>query len=594
MGLPKALKAHAEGKLVEAEAQYQRAFEQNVPNSVLYQNYGALLNKIGKTQQAEAVFIRGLDIHPNNPAILQNYANLLRKIKPATSLDLYLKLLPIICADEKKYSLKLYRQITSDVVDVLYYLGLRVWPYAVLREVIRSSGINVPILKNLILVHQDLAKNNNAHFLSELDASMLKQILSNDCTVTEQIALYFALAFHNHTQSDNDTALSFYNRAMDIFSNSYQLIDSDDQEEARSLVTENCWNFACVKLTLGDFDGWRLFDHGLRAPALGTQKWQRALVKPFTNQEIPLWRGESLINKNILLLDEQAVGDTMMFLTLIPSLVDKVSTIGLYLSKRLPPIYQRTFSDLIDQGKLKIFSKQDLISRELKFEDFHFQSAIGSICQYMGSTFRDLRAKPLQLLANKDLTLEIRRKYRSNPTKGFSEPPMLVGVSWRGGGRADRIKMKSPPLDLFQKLFQAKYNIRFVSLQYGDTASQCKSWSDSGFDIVHDPEINPLKDMDTWLAQVDACDAVISVANTTIHGAGGLNKPTYCLLSLKSDWRWFVDRNITRSYWYPSGGIARQSCDGGWQEATSLVCQWLASSCPMLMDVSSCKLSLVL
>ena len=28
--------------------------------------------------------------------------------------------------------------------------------------------------------------------------------------------------------------------------------------------------------------------------------------------------------------------------------------------------------------------------------------------------------------------------------------------------------------------------------------------------------------MDKWLSQVDAMDYVISVANTTIHGAGGL------------------------------------------------------------------------
>ena len=56
--------------------------------------------------------------------------------------------------------------------------------------------------------------------------------------------------------------------------------------------------------------------------------------------------------------------------------------------------------------------------------------------------------------------------------------------------------------------------------------------------VFIDHEINALKDMDRWLAQVDACDAVLSVANTTIHGSGGLGKPTICLLSQDSDWRW--------------------------------------------------------
>ena len=41
--------------------------------------------------------------------------------------------------------------------------------------------------------------------------------------------------------------------------------------------------------------------------------------------------------------------------------------------------------------------------------------------------------------------------------------------------------------------------------------------------------------MDFWLDQVQAVDFVISIANTTIHGAGGLGKPTFCLLSTFAD-----------------------------------------------------------
>ena len=49
-------------------------------------------------------------------------------------------------------------------------------------------------------------------------------------------------------------------------------------------------------------------------------------------------------------------------------------------------------------------------------------------------------------------------------------------------------------------------------------------------DFIDDEEIQATKDMELWLDQVNACDAVISIANTTIHGAGGLKKPTYVLL----------------------------------------------------------------
>ena len=81
--------------------------------------------------------------------------------------------------------------------------------------------------------------------------------------------------------------------------------------------------------------------------------------------------------------------------------------------------------------------------------------------------------------------------------------------------------------------------------------------------------------MDTWLSQVSLCDAVISVANTTIHGAGGLNIPTMCLLSRHADWRWFDDSRVNRSYWYPSVSIARQSSTNSWDKAFEMTTEWV-------------------
>ena len=56
--------------------------------------------------------------------------------------------------------------------------------------------------------------------------------------------------------------------------------------------------------------------------------------------------------------------------------------------------------------------------------------------------------------------------------------------------------------------------------------------------IIHDETVDPIKDMYSWLSQVAAMDFVISIANTTVHGSGGLGVPTMCLVSTNSDWRW--------------------------------------------------------
>ena len=102
----------------------------------------------------------------------------------------------------------------------------------------------------------------------------------------------------------------------------------------------------------------------------------------FSHLELPLWRGSNLQGSRLLLLEEQAVGDTMMFLSLFPTLADEASHIGVVLSSRLKPIYERSFSDLIRRGQVSIWSHEDVSVGRLRAKDFDFQSPVSSICQY--------------------------------------------------------------------------------------------------------------------------------------------------------------------------------------------------------------------
>ena len=112
---------------------------------------------------------------------------------------------------------------------------------------------------------------------------------------------------------------------------------------------------------MGDFKrGWELFDFGLRTPADGKQKWQRALLKPFSNNILQVWDGKHSLQSRILLLEEQAVGDVMMFLTMLPSILEKFASVGIFLTPRLKSIYKRSFRSYISSGKLSLYTKSDL------------------------------------------------------------------------------------------------------------------------------------------------------------------------------------------------------------------------------------------
>ena len=97
------------------------------------------------------------------------------------------------------------------------------------------------------------------------------------------------------------------------------------------------------------------------------------------------------------------------------------------------------------------------------------------------------------------------------------------------------------------------------------------------YQLIHDDSVDPLKDMDHWLSLVESTDYVISIANTTIHGAAGLNKPTSVLLNKNADWRWIEPSVYSKSYWYPDVVTHYQKDNGDWSDAIISAKNWLNS-----------------
>ena len=81
--------------------------------------------------------------------------------------------------------------------------------------------------------------------------------------------------------------------------------------------------------------------------------------------------------------------------------------------------------------------------------------------------------------------------------------------------------------------------------------------------------------MDGWLNQVAAMDAVISIANTTVHVQVALSTHTMPRKPA-SDWRW-IDPNVYKGcYWYPSVDAYYQE-NGSWESALNEAPNWLKS-----------------
>lgn len=581
MGLQLALKAHAKKDLVVAASHYQQALDQKEYKSILFQNYGALLRELGKVESSQKVYKLGLKLYPQNFEILRNYANLLKDIDPLSALEKYFQLLHRRILDHRK---ELNENDFLSIIEVLHALDKHSWAYEIcfyaIAEIGLSPGLSVQCLK-IFSYFQDLPNVKSTRPL--LQALFTANI--SGLSAAKQSEYFYSLSWMHFQDNDLPLALDFLFKARKIVENASEL----SKDEISKSITVNdltSWNAATILLNNQNFKlGWQLFEHGLRVAAKGPQGWQRAMPKPFTNVQLTLWRGESLSTKSLLLLEEQAVGDVMQFLTLLPTLLSEARHVGLLLNKRLVPVYERSLKAEIESGNVSIWSFADVRLSKLLPNMFDFQSPIGSICQYRFLHPKLYSPRSPMLITNNSLSSLLRNKYLQSSSHSSSKKK-VIGISWRGGGNSSRIKQKSIDVKLFSTLIQGFEDIQFVSLQYGDVVSDISYFAKQGIEVIHDLEFNPIKSLDKWLIQVASCDAVISVANTTIHGAGGLAVPTMCLLSESNDWRWLADLAVDQSYWYPSVGIVRENSEQGWDGAFSKVRLWLDAGCPISWSCS--------
>lgn len=577
-----AIHYHKEGNIPEALKHYQEAFNKGASYPVLFQNFGSLLRQQGDLDNAIIVFKRGIKLHPNNASILYNFANLYQAEKPFKAILMYRKVIQIKLSEDQRD--KQFQQSFISLASTLRSTGLRYAAANLSKRCLEVLGPTPSVLLQLLQSVGELSSGSSSTNPQSLSEFLFATI--NECTDTlepdEQIELHIALAGLKADYFDLAQSIHFCEKGIKLVEefniSSFEPKLLSRIEELSAVLK---WNYSNLLLKSKDLSrGWTLFDYGLRVAAPGKQKWQRALFKPFNFLEVPIWRGESLSGKRLLVLEEQAVGDIMMFLTLIKSLLPEIGESGhlsIALGSRLYPIYRRSFSTEISKGLISILQKKDFFSEQVSSHKFDCQIPLGSICQYRFSRISDYPSNNLdsefQLISNNTL----RNHLRSISCDSSS---FLVGVSWRGGGSKGSMQQKSVDIDTFGSLLQKFPHINFVDLQYGDTSAVIGKWKSQGINIVSHNNINPLQNMDDWLAAVASCDAVLSVANTTIHGAGGLGKPTLCLLSNNPDWRWFIDPEVTKSYWYRSVKIARQSDDGSWLDAFKLAEQWLSAGCP--------------
>ncbi len=314
------------------------------------------------------------------------------------------------------------------------------------------------------------------------------------------------------------------------------------------------YNLGFILLSLGRFEeGWAEMAWRLKRPIMADEYKFPA----------PPCAGRDIAGQKVLVWTETGLGDEILIASMVPDAIAAAKEVVLLCSERLVPLMRRSFPqarvELRPQGPVE---QRKPLPAAATARDIACQMSLSDLGAAFRRSFSDFPARPSFLKADTARRDALRKRY----TAARPGAP-LIGLSWSSRHNFEYGWLKSVALADWAPILQTP-GAAFVNLQYGDwTDTLADIRARTGVDILQDPDVDPLKDMDAFAAQVAAMDLVISVSNTTVHVAGALGVPTWVMLPEGRGrlWYWFNGR--TDSPWYSAVRLlARDGMDEteGW------------------------------
>jgi tetratricopeptide (TPR) repeat protein len=263
----------------------------------------------------------------------------------------------------------------------------------------------------------------------------------------------------------------------------------------------------------------------------------------------PAWNGSDLAEQTILVHGEQGVGDEIFFASCVPEVLAVAGRCLVECDPRLVSLFARSFP------LAEVFARP-LSNDEVEAARVTVQCPAGSLPRFLRRSVADFPKRLRYLAACPNLRRQWSRRFAE---LGHG---LKIGISWRGGGQAIQHRRRSTDLALWKPVF-AVPGVKFVDLQYGSTPAERQTAADAlNAPLHHWDDVDPLKDLDGFAAQLAELDLVISVDNATVHMAGALGVPVWNLLPYAPTWRWMLGTDQTP--WYPSMRLVRQVAFGDW------------------------------
>ena len=295
-------------------------------------------------------------------------------------------------------------------------------------------------------------------------------------------------------------------------------------------------NRGMAYLSVGRFEeGWAGFEWRWRANGRPQQP---------PGVSAPLWRGEDLNSRHILVWAEQGLGDTIQFCRYLPLLAERGAKVTFLAPTKLVRLLRALSGDAT------------IVSGIPKDESFDFHCPLLGLPFRFGTKLGSIPTEIPYLSAEEERIAPWKRR--------LGEGGFAIGIAWQGNAERRVDRERSIPLAAFLPLITMP-GVRVISLQkQGGIDQIAKLPGGAHVETLGDAfDSGPDAFLDS-AAVMTSLDLIISSDTSIAHLAGALGRPTWVALKRTPDWRWLQDE--VTSPWYPTMRLFRQNNCGDWTD----------------------------
>ena len=317
-------------------------------------------------------------------------------------------------------------------------------------------------------------------------------------------------------------------------------------QHARAIDPANTvapFNLAVAYLLAGDLQqGWPAYE----------SRWNfEHLAGTLPQYDRPRWRGEDIKGKQLLLIGEQGLGDSIQFARYALAVANMGVDVAL----------------VVPQGLVRLLRNPQALRYTLAPQEelpaFDYWSPIMSLPGTFGQTLENFTSVLHYVAAPVD-SREIWRQ-RLGPKQR-----LRIGISWSGRRDTWINRHKSVPVEHIRDLILRHPQHQWINLQVEALDTEIAYLADTGLESYP----GTIQDMSDTAGLMEHLDLVISVDTAVSHLAGAMGRPTWIMLNRYAvDWRWLLDRED--SPWYPSARLFRQPEIGQWRPVIDKISRWI-------------------